>query len=183
MRKPVRPTVWLRLVAGAVLPAFREAAAVRRALPAGARPGLRALLLPSARELENEAVARAHTALGYGTALRGAVILGTHDPASHGVLAHTAAGLARFQIPELGFDRWLRLERGALRGGRGAPPAAADVVIAFPRWRTALAALRGDLDEMAALGTGDLVITGSLPLADHLNIVLQRMADYFPPSK
>jgi hypothetical protein len=60
---------------------------------------------------------------------------------------------------------------------------AAAVVLAFPRWRTALAALRGELDEMAALGTGDLVITGSLPLADHLNIVLQRMADYFPPSK
>jgi hypothetical protein len=183
MRKPVRPTVWLRLVAGAVLPAFREAAAARRAMAGDAQSGRRALLLPSARDLDNEVVARAHTVLGYGTALRGAVILGAHDPASRGVLAHTADGTARFLIPELGFDRWLRLERGVLRGGRGEPPVPAAVVIAFPRWRTALAALRGELDEMAALGTGDLVITGSLPLADHLNLVLQRMADYFPPSK
>lgn len=183
MKKPVRPTVWLRLLAGAVLPAFREAMAVRRAMADGAKPGLRALLLPTARDLESEAVARAHTALGYGTALRGAVILGAHDPASRGVLAHTADGTARFQIPEIGFDRWLRLEAGRLRGGRGAPRVPADVTLSFPRWRTALAALRGELDEMAALGTGDLIITGSLPLADHLNLVLQRMADYFPPIK
>jgi hypothetical protein len=183
MKKPVRPIVWLRLVAGAVLPAFREAVAARRAMAGGVRPGLHALLLPKARDLANEVVARAHTGLGYGTALRGAVILGAHDPASRNVLAHTADGLARFQIPELGFDRWLQLECGALRGGRAAPPAPASVVITFPHWRTALAALRGELDEMAALGTGDLVISGSLPLADHLNLVLQRMADYFPPSK
>jgi hypothetical protein len=166
-----------------VLPALREAAALRRAATGGTRPGLRALLLPTAHDLANEGVARAHTGLGYGTALRGAVMLGAHDPAARNVLAHTADGTARFLIPEIGFDRWLRLERGALRGGRGVPLAPADVTLTFPRWRTALAALRGELDEMAALGTGELVITGSLPLADHLNIVLQRMADYFPPHK
>ncbi len=183
MKKPIRPTVYLRLLAGAVLPAFREAVALRNRAMERPRPGLRALLLPAARDLASDAAARAHTGLGFGTALRGAVILGTHDPASRTVLAHTPDGLARFQIPEIGFDRWLRLQAGMLRGGRGTPPGVAEVTICFPHFRTALAALRNELDELAALGAGELVITGSLPLADHLNVVLQRMADYFPPRR
>ncbi|MEI6862220.1 MAG: hypothetical protein WCL04_08215, partial [Verrucomicrobiota bacterium] len=176
MKQPIRPAVYLRLLAGAVLPAFREAVALRNLAVQRPRPGLRALLLPTAHDLTADATARAHTGLGFGTALRGAVILGTHDPASRTVLAHTPNGLARFQIPEINFDRWLRLEAGTLRGGRGAPAGVADVTICFPHFRTALAAQRGELDEMAALGAGELVITGSLPLADHLNVVLQRMA-------
>jgi hypothetical protein len=86
-------------------------------------------------------------------------------------------------VPEVGFDGWLRFSGGALVGGHGEPPVPADVTVSFPRFRTALAALRDELDTMAAIGTGEMVVTGCLPLAERLNVVLERMSDYFPPKK
>ncbi len=183
MRKPTHPTVYLRLLAGAVLPAFRDAATLGRALDGRPRPGWRELLLPRADDLQSEAVARGHTGLGFGMALRGAAILAARDSVAQAVLASAPDGVARFQIPEIGFDRWLELTAGGLRGGRGTPPGAADVTVCFPRYRTALAALRQELDTMAAIGAGELVVTGVIPLADRLNVVLERMADYFPIPK
>jgi hypothetical protein len=183
MKKPIHPTVYLRLLAGAVLPAFREASAVSRASAERPRPGPLKLLMPGARDLKSDATARAHIGLGFGTALRGAVILAAHDPIGRAAVARTPDGLARFQIPEIGFDRWLRFTAGTLRGGRGTPPGAPDVTVCFPHFRTALAALRDELDTMAAIGAGELIITGYIPLADRLNVVLERMSDYYPPKK
>ncbi len=183
MKKPILPTVYLRLLAGAVLPAFREAFALRRASVKRPRPGLFRMLMPRAPDLKCDTTARAHVGLGFGTALRGAVILAAHDPVGHAVGAHPPDGLARFQIPEVGFDGWLRFAGGSLEGGHGEPPAPADVTVCFPHFRTALLALRDELDTMAAIGTGEMLVTGSLPLAERLNVVLERMSDYFPPKK
>ncbi len=183
MKKPIFPTVYLRLLAGAVFPAFREALALRRSAPKGPRPGLLRMMMPRARDLKCDTTARAHVGIGFGTALRGAVILAAHDPVGHAAGSHPPDGLARFKVPEVGFDGWLRFAGGALQGGHGEPPAPADVTVCFPRFRTALAALRDELDTMAAIGSGEMVVTGCLPLAERLNVVLVRMSDYFPPKK
>lgn len=183
MKKPILPTVYLRLLAGAVFPTFREALVLRRTTSTRPRPGLFRMLMPRARDLKCDATARAHVGLGFGTAMRGAVILAAHDPVGLTTGAHPPDGLARFQVPEVGFDGWLRFAGGALQGGYGQPPVPADVTVCFPRFRTALAALRDELDTMAAIGSGEMVVTGCLPLAERLNVVLERMSDYFPPKK
>ena len=55
------------------------------------------------------------------------------------------------------------------------------------RAETSSSTVRGDpggqARAMAAIGSGEMVVTGCLPLAERLNVVLERMSDYFPPKK
>jgi hypothetical protein len=180
MKQSVLPGVYVRLLAGAVLPALSEVSALRRSVSPQQLPGLMVLLSPGSQDLRNEATARAHVRLTFGIVLRGAAILASHDPAGRAAIAGAGDGLALFRIPEVEFTGWLHLAKGVLRSGTGTPPVGEAVTLVIPRFRTALAALRNELDTLAAVGARDIVITGRIPLADALNLVLDRMADYFP---
>ena len=74
---------------------------------------------------------------------------------------------------------WVEVREGALRWGRGESPTAADVEITFRDEATAAAALRGQLDQLAALGRGDIIVRGLVPLAETLGLVMDRLGLYF----
>jgi hypothetical protein len=57
-------------------------------------------------------------------------------------------------------------------------PRPADVTVTFHDEPAALAALRGELDEMAATGRGDLIVRGLIPLAETLGLVMARAEEY-----
>jgi hypothetical protein len=74
-----------------------------------------------------------------------------------------------------GASSWLRFnDAGAVRGS-GPPDELPDVVISFRDRRIALAAMQGDLDNLAALGNGQMTVRGMIPLADALDRVLDRL--------
>ena len=76
---------------------------------------------------------------------------------------------------------WMEVRPGAVRWGAGESPAAVDVEITFRDEATAAAALRGQLDQLAALGRGDIVVRGLVPLAEKLGLVMDRLDLYFRP--
>jgi hypothetical protein len=45
----------------------------------------------------------------------------------------------------------------------------------------AYAAMRDEIDSMAAVGTGEIRIDGLIPLADGLNFVMERLRVYLQP--
>jgi hypothetical protein len=45
----------------------------------------------------------------------------------------------------------------------------------------AYAAMRDEIDSMAAVGAGEIRIDGLIPLADGLNFVMERMRVYLQP--
>ena len=51
-------------------------------------------------------------------------------------------------------------------------------MVHFCNEQIALAALRGELDEWAAIGAGELVVRGLVPLAEALGAVMERAEVY-----
>jgi hypothetical protein len=65
--------------------------------------------------------------------------------------------------------------------GWSEPPRRPDVRIVFRDVDVAYAAMRDEIDSMAAVGTGEITIDGLIPLADGLNFVMERMRVYLQP--
>jgi hypothetical protein len=86
-------------------------------------------------------------------------------------------GVAEFGIPASRLFGWVEWRNGEIKWGRGRA-ARADVMVHFYDERIALAALRGELDEWAAIGAGKLVVRGLVPLAEALGAVMERAEVY-----
>ena len=71
---------------------------------------------------------------------------------------------------------------GALTWGAGSPPAPPTVNITFARLSVVLAELDNRLDQPAALGLGDLTITGLQPLAEKLGLVMLKAGKLLKPA-
>jgi hypothetical protein len=65
--------------------------------------------------------------------------------------------------------------------GWSEPPRRPDVRIVFGDMDVAYAAMRDEIDSMAAVGTGQIKIDGLIPLADGLNFVMERLRVYLQP--
>ncbi len=89
-----------------------------------------------------------------------------------------ANGLAEFGGPSNGLFGWVDWRDGAVEWGRGRAPRSPDVTVSFGNEQIALAALRGELDELAAIGAGDLVVRGQVPLAETLGAAMARADVY-----
>lgn len=87
-------------------------------------------------------------------------------------------GLAEFGIPSQELFAWVEWRAGKIKWGRGRAPRVADVSVSFRDEKLALAALRGELDELAAIGAGELVVRGLVPLAETLGVVMARADKY-----
>jgi hypothetical protein len=80
---------------------------------------------------------------------------------------------------EGGPSSWMELRRDGAAHGCGAPDRLPDVCISFGDRRVARAAIRGELDSLAALGKGEMTVTGLIPLADALQRILDRLSLLF----
>lgn len=98
-------------------------------------------------------------------------------PAAHASLGR---GTAVFVCPAFPAPLWLDL--ATLTAGTGEPPAPVTVRIEFADLATVLAELDHQLDAPAALGLGTLRITGYLPLAENLGLVMLAAGNLLKPA-
>lgn len=105
--------------------------------------------------------------------------LATFDTFSQSLLKKIPQGLAQFSIahpatPSL----WFEHNDKGVQAGRGSPPRKPDVHVHFTDLDIANAALRNDLDTMAAIGARRIQITGLSPLAEGLGLMMERLQIY-----
>lgn len=81
-------------------------------------------------------------------------------------------GIFSFDCDALPAPLWIK--PGALRWGAGEPPGASIAHVEFAHVSVLLDELDHRLDALAALGSGDLRITGRLPLVDRLSAVMNQ---------
>ncbi len=91
-------------------------------------------------------------------------------------------GLAAFRIEgEPNSTVWFDLGIDTRTAGWSDPPRRPDVSIVFGNLRLAYAAMRDEADTMAAIGAGEMRIDGLIPLADGLNVAMERLRIYLQP--
>jgi hypothetical protein len=73
---------------------------------------------------------------------------------------------------------WFEHGAAACPAGWGEPPRRPDVRITFGDVDIAFSALREEIDTLAAVGGGQIKVEGLVPLADGLNLVMQRLGLY-----
>ena len=92
------------------------------------------------------------------------------------------AGLAAFSIGgEPKATVWFEHGLKDCASGWSEPPRRPDVAIRFRDLDVAYAAMRDDIDSMAAVGSGAIQVEGLIPLADGLNYVMERLRIYLQP--
>ena len=119
------------------------------------------------------------TALQFRLALATTAEMSGRDAVMRELLTKGPPGRAVVRIGSCDALAWVEVRHGALSWGRGVSPIGPDVEIIFRDEATAAAALRGQLDQLAALGRGDIVVRGLVPLAETLGRVMDRLGLYF----
>ncbi|MGO9935083.1 MAG: hypothetical protein ACLPV8_25170 [Steroidobacteraceae bacterium] len=143
---------------------------------------LEAVLNGDEATLRSAAGRRLHTRLSLIAAGLGLGALARGDPESQQALRSVPPGLAAFTIDgEARATVWFEHGSADCAAGWSDPPRRPDVTIAFANIDVAYRAMRDELDTMAAIGSGDLCIDGLIPLADGLNVVMERMRIYLQP--
>jgi hypothetical protein len=66
--------------------------------------------------------------------------------------------------------------------GWGEPPRRPDVRVTFADMTIAYAAMRDEIDTLAAIGCCQIKVEGLVPLADGLNVVMERLRVYLQPA-
>jgi len=143
---------------------------------------LEAVLNGKAEVLTTEAGRRLHTRLTLIAAGLGLHSLAEGDGAAIAVLQSIPKGLAAFIIHnEPKSTVWFDHGSPGHTAGWGEPPRRPDVRIVFSTLNVAYAAMRDEIDSMAAVGTGAIQVDGLIPLADGLNFVMERLRVYLQP--
>jgi hypothetical protein len=125
---------------------------------------------------------RLHTRLSLIAAGLGLAPLAAGDAEAMSLLDSLPAGLAAFRIQgEPNSTVWFDCTAACRVSGWSDPPRRPDVEIVFGKLGLAYAAMRDEADTMAAIGTGELKIDGLIPLADGLNIIMERLRIYLQP--
>lgn len=145
---------------------------------------LDAVLQPAPGALERDPVLlERHLRLLFRVLLGAIPVLAEGDPVARQTLSHTPDGTAEIRAPGLGLTGWAKWSRGRMTGGPGALPGGApDVSITFADRPTVEAALLGRLDPNAAVGRGQVIVQGLVPLADGLSVVMDRAEPYLKPA-
>ncbi len=120
-----------------------------------------------------------HARLSLIAAGLGLTALAGGDAPAMGALRSIPHGLASFTIGGQA-DATVWFDHGSAdhAAGWGEPPRRPDVTISFVDVDTAYAALREEIDTLAAVGLGHIRVDGLVPLADGLNFVMERLGIY-----
>lgn len=113
-------------------------------------------------------------AIGLRAGLAAAEVYGREDPKCAGALAREAPGCVLFSVAESNLAAWFCLESDGLRSGGGEPPKEATVRVAFRDLEVALRAVETGLDPMVAPATGEVRVTGRIPLAEAVGYVADK---------
>ncbi|AKC82649.1 hypothetical protein IMCC26134_07495 [Verrucomicrobia bacterium IMCC26134] len=104
-----------------------------------------------------------------------------HHPDAPATRARLGSGVVVFSCPALPAPLWLDLATLVTGSGPTPPDAMLMVTITFADLATLLAELDQQLDASAALGLGTLRITGHLPLAENLGLLLLKVGALLKP--
>ncbi|MBW8780842.1 MAG: hypothetical protein JF599_02985 [Verrucomicrobia bacterium] len=151
---------------------------VARRLPAAGKK-MEALLNDRATALNDPARLRLHVWAGFVVGVAAAASWLRHQPEGAAERARLGESVATFSCPEFPVSLWL--SPADATWGWGEPPRPVGVAITFATLAVALAELDHRLDSLAALGLGDLRITGKLPLADQLGVIMLRAGNLLRP--
>lgn len=136
---------------------------------------LQRILAASPRQLVDERLQEIHADLLMGTLIPSAIVqLASCDALCKRWLAPYADTLVQFEV-DGGTSSWIRLRAKGAVYASGIPGELPDVIISFRDRDVALAAIHGDLDNLGALGKGQMTVRGLIPLADALDRVLDRL--------
>jgi len=104
-----------------------------------------------------------------------------HHPKGPDTRARLGTGIATFDCPAFPAKLWINLDK--LTTGSGPLPAQAEAVvgIVFADLDTVLAELDHRLDAPAAIGLGTLRLTGKVPLAESLGLILLKVGKLLQP--
>ncbi len=185
--KPGDARLWFP-TAGQVVRAFDGAGRFALAVPFGnvARLPRAGRLVVAGKRLETllNTRADAHLALhawgSLAVGIRAAVTWLRRHPDGPGTHARLGRGLVVFACPAFPAPLWLDL--ATLETGSGEPPQAFTVRIEFADLATVIAELDHQLDAPAALGLGTLRITGYLPLAENLGLIMLKAGNLLKPN-
>ena len=125
---------------------------------------------------------RLYTRLTFTAMARGLPPLAQFDEQVRRDLHRVPRGLAQFTMASEDLSLWMETRAEGVAADLGRPARKADVVLDFGSVETAFLAMQDRLDTQAALGLGEMRLTGLIPLADELNVVLDRMRDYLEPA-
>ncbi|MEM6883985.1 MAG: hypothetical protein AAF571_03070 [Verrucomicrobiota bacterium] len=143
---------------------------------------LEAVLQPDAEALSDETFLRHHVFCSLHLAVHALPAMLELDPEGKSVLSSAKKGIAEFKYhPDTFPSLWLDLRSDHPIAGTGKPPASPLVTLNFCNDETAVQAMANRLDGLAALGRGDLVLEGFVPLADSLDLVMARIQPYLKP--
>ena len=143
---------------------------------------LEAVLNGAPTILTDAAGRRLHARLSLIAAGLGLRALAEGDAPSRQILHSVPPGLAAFSIEgEQGATIWF--DHGSIdhAAGWGEPPRRPEVCITFADMSTAYAAMRDEIDALAAIGCRQIRVEGLVPLADGLNFVMERLRIYLQP--
>jgi hypothetical protein len=142
---------------------------------------LEAVLDGDARVLGTAAGRRLYARLSLIAGGLGLKPLAQGDEPARNILRSLPPGLAAFSIEgEENATVWF--DHGfADAAGWGEPPRRPEVRIRFADITVAYAAMRDEIDALAAVGAGQIKIDGLIPLADGLGAVMERLRVYLQP--
>ncbi len=136
---------------------------------------LQQILTASPRQLVDQRLVEIQADLLMGELIPSAIaqLVSCDGPCKHW-LAPYSDTLLQFEV-DGGTSSWIRFQKNGAVVASGAPGELPDVIISFRDRDVALAAIRGDLDNLGALGKGQMTVRGLIPLADALGRVLDRL--------
>ena len=105
------------------------------------------------------------------------VQLVSHEPQSHELMRRFGDVVATLRVADK-TTSWFSARHGHFSWGYDEPGVAPDVEMIFTDVDAAAAALGGELDQLAAVGAGEVVIRGLIPLAHALGTVMERASAY-----
>ena len=103
-----------------------------------------------------------------------------HHPEGAALHSRFGAGVGVLACPDFPESIWF--DTATFTWGLGKPTSPVTVHIAFANLSVVLAELDNQLDQPAALGLGDLVITGLQPLAEQLGLVMVKAGKLLKPA-
>jgi hypothetical protein len=126
---------------------------------------------------------RLHARLSLMAAGLGLHPLAEGDDVARKTLRSLPPGLAAFSIAgDQGATIWFDHGSADNAAGWGEPPRRPEVHVTFADVTIAYAAMRDEIDTLAAIGCGQIKVEGLVPLADGLNVVMERLRIYLKPT-
>ena len=113
-------------------------------------------------------------AIGLRAGLAAAEVYGREDAKCAGALARESMGCVAFSVDGAEVSAWFGLAPDGLRSGGGEPPQGAAARVIFRDLEVALRAVETGLDPLVAPVTGEVRVSGRIPLAEAVGYVADR---------